>query len=107
MTSEIESIEPDETDSLVDYFNDRSNKENAIASKDYLSKSLELTKEDRIKLERARNASAFGANQQSTRVKPKQSRGKPNPRKSSSQGGGQYKNTRTRGGQNNLGGLVI
>ena len=106
-TSEIESIEPDETDSLVDYFNDKSTKENAIASKDYLSKSLELTKEDRIKLERARNASAYGENQQSTRARPKQSRGKPNPRKRSSQGGSQYKNTRTRGGQNNLGGLVI
>lgn len=105
--SQIESIEPDETDSLVDYFNDKSTKENAIASKDYLSKSLELTKEDRIKLERARDASAYGGNQQSTRAKPKQSRGKPNPRKRSSQGGSQYKNTRTRGGQNNLGGLVI
>ena len=105
--SQIESIEPDETDSLVDYFNDKSTKENAIASKDYLSKSLELTKEDRIKLERARDASAYGENQQSTRARPKQSRGKPNPRKRSSQGGGQYKNTRTRGGQNNLGGLVI
>ena len=105
--SQIESIEPDETDSLVDYFNDKSTKENAIASKDYLTKSLELTKEDRIKLERARDASAYGGNQQSTRARPKQSRGKPNPRKRSSQGGGQYKNTRTRGGQNNLGGLVI
>jgi len=106
-TSQIESIEPDENDSLVDYFNDKSTKENAIASKDYLTKSLELTKEDRIKLERARDASAYGENQQSTRARPKQSRGKPNPRKRSSQGGSQYKNTRTRGGQNNLGGLVI
>jgi hypothetical protein len=106
-TSEIESIEPDSTEALVDYFNDKSNKENAIASKDYLTKSLELTKEDRIKLERAREASAYGANQQASIARPKQSRGKPNPRKSSSQGGGQYKNTRTRGGQNNLGGLVI
>ena len=106
-TSQIESIEPDETESLVDYFNDKSTKENTIASKDYLSKSLELTKEDRIKLERARNASAYNPNQQATIAKPKQSRGKPNPRKRSSQGGGQYKNTRTRSGQNNLGGLVI
>ena len=107
-TSEIESIEPDETESLVEYFNDKSTKENAIASKDYLSKSLELTKEDRIKLEKARNASAFNANQQATIARPKKtrSRGKPSLRQSSSQGG-QYKNTRTRGGQNNLGGLVI
>jgi len=107
-TSEIESIEPDSTEGLVDYFNDKSTKENAIASKDYLSKSLELTKEDRIKLERARNASAFGANQQATIARPKQtrSRGKPSLKRNSKQGS-QYKNTRTRGGKNNLGGLVI
>jgi hypothetical protein len=107
-TSQIESIEPDETESLVEYFNDKSTKENTIASKNYLSKSLELTKEDRIKLEKARNASAFNANQQATIAKPKKtrSRGKPSLRRPSSQGG-QYKNTRTRGGQNNLGGLVI
>jgi hypothetical protein len=101
---DIKNIELDETDGLVDYFNETSDKEYATASKEYLSKSLTLTKEEREQLEKERQRQAFGENQQAQIHKTTQSRGRPSLKDVSKR---QYKNTRTRGGQNTFGGLVI
>jgi len=101
---EIKNIELDKTDGLVDYYNETSDKEYATASKDYLSKSLTLTKKERDELERARKQQVFSENQPARQYTPQSSRGKPSLKDVSRR---QYKNTRTRGGKNTLGGLVI
>jgi len=101
---EIKNIELDKTDGLVDYYNETSDKEYATASKDYLSKSLTLTKKERDELERARKQQVFSENQSARQYTPQSSRGKPSLKDVSRR---QYKNTRTRGGKNTLGGLVI
>ena len=102
----IKSIDVDETEELVDYYTDTTNKEYAVASEDYLSKSLKLTQEEREELERARRAQAFGSNQPATQYKIQQASGRPSL-KQKSKSSRQYQNKRTRGGKNNLGGLVI
>jgi len=101
---EIKNIELDKADGLVDYYNETSDKEYATASKDYLSKSLTLTKKERDELERARKQQVFSENQSARQYTPQSSRGKPSLKDVSRR---QYKNTRTRGGKNTLGGLVI
>jgi len=101
---EIKNIELDKTDGLVEYYNETSDKEYATASKDYLSKSLTLTKKERDDLERARKQQSFGSNQPAQQYTPQSSRGRPSLKSVSQR---QYKNTRTRGGKNTFGGLVI
>ena len=91
---------------MVDYYTDTTDKEYAVASEDYLSKSLKLTQEEREELERARQAQAFTTNQPAQQHKKHTSRGRPSL-KDKSKSNRQYKNTRTRGGQNTFGGLVI
>ena len=91
---------------MVDYYTDTTDKEYAVASEDYLSKSLKLTQEEREELERARRAQAFGSNQPAQQYKTQQASGRPSL-KQKSKSSRQYKNTRTRGGQNTFGGLVI
>ncbi len=102
----IKSIDVDETEGLVDYYTDTTDKEYATASKDYLSKSLTLTKKERDELERARKQQVFSENQPVQQYTPQSSRGRPSL-KDKSKSSRQYKNTRTRGGKNTLGGLVI
>jgi len=103
---DIDSIELDTTEDLTDYYTDKTDKEYEIANKDYLSKSLALTKEDRAELEYQRRSQGMGNNQEAQQYKVSSSRGRPSL-KQKSQSSGQYKNKRTRGGRNNLGGLVI
>ena len=87
-------------------YTDKTDKEYEIANKDYLSKSLALTKEDRAELEYQRRSQGMGNNQEAQQYKVSSSRGRPSL-KQKSQSSSQYKNKRTRGGRNNLGGLVI
>ena len=103
---DIDSIELDTTEDLTDYYTDKTDKEYEIANKDYLSKSLALTKEDRAELEYQRRSQGMGNNQEAQQYKVSSSRGRPSL-KQKSQSSSQYKNKRTRGGRNNLGGLVI
>ncbi len=102
----IKSIDVDETEGLVDYYTDTTDKEYAVASEDYLSKSLKLTQEEREELERARRAQVFSSNQPAQQYKIQQASGRPSL-KQKSKSSRQYQNKRTRGGKNNLGGLVI
>ena len=103
--SDESSINVDDTEGLVDYFNDKSEKEYAIASKTYLTKSLDLTQKEREELEYARRAQGMGSSAPAKQYKQQKKRGgKPSIKTKSKP---QYTNTRTRGGQNNLGGLVI
>ena len=103
---DIASIDVDETEGLTDYYTDKTDKEYGIANKDYLIKSLKLTQEEREELERARRAQAFGSNQPARQYKTQQASGRPSL-KQKSKSSRQYQNKRTRGGKNNLGGLVI
>lgn len=102
----IDSIKVDNTEGLTDYYSDKTDKEYEIANKEYLSKSLTLTKEERAELEYQRRAQGMGGDQEARQYKPSTSRGRPSL-KQKSQSSSQYKNKRTRGGRNNLGGLVI
>jgi len=102
---EIEDIEPDQTEGLVDFYTDVRDEEYAKASKTYLTKSLDLTRKEREQLEKSRKAQAFGSNTAArSGYTSKQSRGRPSLKSFSKK---QYRNTRTRGGKNTLGGLVI
>jgi len=101
----VEEMEPDKTEGLVDYYSDVRTEEEIKASEDYLSKSLDLTMEERKKLEQARKAQMFGSNAPArSGYTPTQSRGRPSLKSFSKR---QYKNRRTRGGKNTLGGLVV
>lgn len=104
--NEIDGIELDTTEDLTEYYTDKTDKEYGIANKKYLSKSLALTKEDRAELEYQRRAQGMGGNQEAQQYRTQTSRGRPSLKQKSKQSG-QYKNKRTRGGKNNLGGLVI
>ena len=103
---EIDKIELDKTEELTEYYTDKTDKEYGIANKLYLSKSLELTREERAELEYQRRAQGMGGNQEAMQYRPQTSRGRPSLKQKSKESG-QYKNKRTRGGKNNLGGLVI
>ena len=101
----IKDIEPDKTEGLVDFYVDVRDEENAKASEDYLSRSLELTVDERKQLEQSRKAQMFGSNTSArSGYTPTQSRGRPSLKSFSKR---QYKNRRTRGGKNTLGGLVV
>jgi hypothetical protein len=98
-------MEPDKTEGLVDYYSDVRTEEETKASEDYLSKSLDLTMEERKQLEQSRKAQMFGSNAPArSAYTPTQSRGRPSLKSFSKR---QYKNRRTRGGKNTFGGLVI
>lgn len=101
----VEEMEPDKTEGLVDYYSDVRAEEETKASEDYLSKSLDLTMEERKQLEQSRKAQMFGSNAPArSGYTPTQSRGRPSLKSFSKR---QYKNRRTRGGKNTFGGLVI
>jgi len=102
----IDSIKVDNTEGLTDYYSDTTDKEYEIANKEYLSKSLTLTKEERAELEYQRRSQGMSGDQAARQYKTSTSRGRPSL-KQKSQSSSQYKNKRTRGGRNNLGGLVI
>ena len=102
----IDAIEVDDKEGLTEYYTDKTDKEYEIANKKYLSKSLALTKEERAELEYQRRAQGIGGDQQAMQYTPKKQRGRPSL-KQKSQESSNYKNRRTRGGKNNLGGLVI
>jgi hypothetical protein len=102
----IESTEVDETEGLVDYFNDKATKESATANKEYLTKSLKLTREEREKLEQSRKAELFHSNTEAT-IAYKQPTPTPSRRQYRNRRTRGGKKTRTRGGKNTLGGLVI
>ena len=106
-SKEVEGIKLDKTESLVEFYNDKSNKEYGEASQEYLEKSLKLTQEEREELEKARRAHAFGTGQPAMRRGgPRTSRGKPSLKDISKRKQG-YRNRRTRGGKDTLGGLVV
>ena len=105
-TKEIDEIEVDKTEGLVDFYNDKSNKEYGKASKEYLEKSLVLTEKEREELEEARRAAGFGSHQPARRGGGGEQRGRPSL-KQKSRSRRQYRNRRTRGGKNTLGGLVV
>ena len=106
-SKEVEGIKLDKTESLVEFYNDKSNKEYGEASQEYLEKSLKLTQEEREELEKARRAHAFGTGQPAMRRGgPRTSRGKPSL-KDISKRKQRYRNRRTRGGKDTLGGLVV
>lgn len=102
----ITNIVPDVKDDLATYYTDTQSKEYEKASKDYLSKSLEMTEEERLELEYQRRKQGFGEVGPAKRSQQYSSRGRPSLKQKSMQGN-QYQNKRTRGGHNNLGGLVI
>ena len=104
--NKIDSIHVDKTDDLTDYYTNKTDKEYEIANKEYLSKSLTLTKEERAELEYQRRAQGMNGGQAARQYKTSTSRGRPSL-KQKSQSSNQYTNKRTRGGRNNLGGLVI
>lgn len=101
---DISNITISEDDSLAGYYSDTHNKEHEKASKDYLSKSLVLTEEERLELEHARRQQAMGSDVPSQRRRVTQSAGRPSLKSVSKR---QYKNKRTRGGMSTFGGLVI
>jgi hypothetical protein len=109
LTKEIEILDTtiSEDSNLPDYYIETHDKEYNVASKTYLEKSLELTEDERKQLEYQRRAAlGIKSNAQALQYKVSQSRGRPSL-KQKSQSSSQYKNKRTRGGRNNLGGLVI
>ena len=102
----IDAIEVDAKEDLTEYYTDVTDKEYEIANKEYLSKSLALTKEERAELEYQRRAQGMGGGQPAMQYKPKTSRGRPSL-KQKSQSSSQYKNKRTRGGRDNIGGIIV
>jgi hypothetical protein len=102
----IDAIEVDAKEDLTEYYTDVTDKEYEIANKEYLSKSLALTKEERAELEYQRRAQGMGGGQPAMQYKPKTSRGRPSLRQKS-QSSSQYKNKRTRGGRDNIGGIIV
>jgi len=105
-SKEVEGIKLDKTEPLVEFYNDKSNKEYGEASQEYLEKSLKLTQEEREELEKARRAHAFGTGQPAVRRGgSRKSRGKPSLKDVSKRR--RYRNRRTRGGKDTLGGLVV
>tara|TARA_B100001059_G_C17829609_1_gene583709 strand:- start:3085 stop:3954 length:870 start_codon:yes stop_codon:yes gene_type:complete len=105
-SKEVEGIKLDKTKPLVEFYNDKSNKEYGEASQEYLEKSLKLTQEEREELEKARRAHAFGTGQPAVRRGgSRTSRGKPSLKDVSKRR--RYRNRRTRGGKDTLGGLVV
>ena len=101
---DISNITISEDDSLAGYYSDTHDKEHEKASREYLSKSLVLTEEERLELEHARRQQAMGSDMPSQRRNVTQSRGRPSLKSVSKR---QYKSKRTRGGMSTFGGLVI
>ena len=107
---EIEGIELDDSDSLVEFYNEKQEKEYAKGSKDYLEKSLELTQQERKKLEQQKKEHDYyvlrgqDANI-SIQRRPQQSRGRPSLKSFSRQTGGGNKRIRS-GNEFTLGGIV-
>ena len=91
---------------LPNYYVETEQKEYDVANKDYLEKSLELTKEERKLLEKQRRAQGMSGGQKATQYKVSSSRGRPTLKQKSQQSS-QYNNKRTRGGRNTFGGLVV
>ena len=110
-TKDIEGIEIDKSDSLVEFYNEKQDKEYAISSKDYLEKSLELTQKERKDLEQQKKEQDYhvlrgGDPNVSLNRRGVQSRGRPSLKSFSRQGGGGG-SKRTRGGNEfTLGGIV-
>ena len=105
-SKEVEGIKLDKTDSLVEFYNAKSNKEYGEASQEYLEKSLKLTQEEREELEKARQSHGWATNQSAVRRSgPRTSRGRPSLKDVSKRR--RYRNRRTRGGKDTLGGLVV
>ena len=110
-TKDIEGIELDKSDSLVEFYNEKQDKEYAISSKDYLEKSLELTQKERKDLEQQKKEQDYhvlrgGDPNVSLNRRGIQSRGRPSLKSFSRQGGGGG-SKRTRGGNEfTLGGIV-
>ena len=105
-SEEVKGIKLDKTDSLVEFYNAKSNKEYGEASQEYLEKSLKLTQEEREELEKARQSHGWGTNQSAVRRSgPRTSRGRPSLKDVSKRR--RYRNRRTRGGKDTLGGLVV
>ena len=110
-SKEVEGIKLDKTESLVEFYNDKSNKEYGEASQEYLEKSLALTQKEREELEKARKSHAWGTNAPAPSAGRggRGSRGRPSLRdKSRGDRSRRYRNRRTRGGQDTdeLGGIV-
>ena len=110
-SKEVEGIKLDKTESLVEFYNDKSNKEYGEASQEYLEKSLALTQKEREELEKARKSHAWGTNAPAPSAGRggRGSRGRPSLRdKSRGDRRRRYRNRRTRGGQDTdeLGGIV-
>ena len=91
---------------LPNYYVETEQKEYDVANKDYLEKSLELTKEERKLLEKQRRAQGMSGSQKARQYKVSSSRGRPTLKQKSQQSS-QYNNKRTRGGRNTFGGLVV
>lgn len=109
-TKDIEDIKLDKSDSLVEFYNEKQDKEYAISSRDYLEKSLKLTREERKKLEQEKkeqdyyvlrsNAGNVSLNRST------QSRGRPSLKSFSRQGGGGGSKRTRSGNEFTLGGIV-
>ena len=72
----------------------------------YLSKSLELTREERAELEYQRRAQGMGGNQEAMQYRPQTSRGRPSLKQKSKESG-QYKTNVHVAERTILEGLVI
>jgi hypothetical protein len=106
-TQSAEEIELDENDALVDYYNKKQEKEILLAEKDYTSRSLVKTKQEREELEKQYQQSAYDElhfSGPAKRYNVSQSKGRPNLRSLANRTNNKK---RTRGGKNVLGGLVI
>jgi hypothetical protein len=106
-TQSAKEIELDEKDALVDYYNKKQEKEILLADKDYTSRSLVKTKQEREELEKQYKQSAYEemhASGSAKRYNISQSRGRPSLRSLANMTSNKK---RIRGGKNTLGGLVI
>jgi hypothetical protein len=107
----IQNMKVDETGDLGQYYFDKSNKEYAIADEEYTSKSLAKTVEDRKMFEKQKKQLDYNKLQGGHNVSLHMGGGsrsaRPSLKEASRRNTGGSGKTRTRGGQNTLGGLVI
>ena len=109
-TKDIEDTKLDKSDSLVEFYNEKQDKEYAISSKDYLEKSLKLTREERKQLEQEKKEQDYyvlrGSAGNVSLNRRTQSRGRPSLKSFSRQGGGGGSKRTRSGNEFTLGGIV-
>jgi len=109
-TKDIEDIKLDKSDSLVEFYNEKQDKEYAISSRDYLEKSLKLTREERKQLEQEKKEQDYyvlrGSAGNVSLNRRTQSRGRPSLKSFSRQGGGGGSKRTRSGNEFTLGGIV-